>query len=150
MKAKFVLLCLFLISCSNLRGQENHFIGGWELTGIPSDAGLSFHKYFNEKGEFYNTRIIGDQVLRTHHGKYVIKSTSEYWEFIAKDTYDFMAQAAGKTAYIFYKFSDDKQLLTLKADPVPGNSGWQETWKRIKVKTLAGKVRPIKQGVPAR
>ncbi|RYD96456.1 MAG: hypothetical protein EOP54_13715, partial [Sphingobacteriales bacterium] len=102
MKAKFVLFCILVINCFNLHGQDNPFVGNWELTGIPSDAGYSFQKYFSEKGEFYNTQTVGDKVLRTHHGKYVVKSKSEYWEIIAKDTEGFMSQEGGKTAYVYY------------------------------------------------
>jgi hypothetical protein len=138
-KAIYLLLVFLLINSTDLHAQENPFLGGWELTGIPADAGYSFQKYFDDKGEFFNTRTVGDKVFNTHHGKYVVKSALEYWELIAKDTDKYMAQAAGKTAHIYYLFSKDKKLLTLKADPVPGNSGWQETWKRIEVETLASK-----------
>jgi len=136
-KSKLTLLCFFLFAFFNLHAQENPFLGGWELTGIPADAGYSFQKYFDDKGEFFNTRTAEDKVFNTHHGKYEIKSELEYWEFIAKDTDEYMAQAAGKTAHIYYLFSKDKKLLTLRADPVPGNSGWQETWKRIEVSKVA-------------
>ncbi|MFP5079199.1 DUF4488 domain-containing protein [Pedobacter sp. JCM 36344] len=147
-KSKLILLCLFLFNFFNLNAQENPFLGGWELTGIPADAGYSFQKYFDKRGEFFNTRTAGDKVFNTHHGKYVIKSELEYWEFIAQDTDDFMAQAAGKTAHIYYQFSKDKKLLTLKADPVPGNSGWQETWKRIEVRKVAVKPKSSLEAIP--
>ncbi|MES2829822.1 MAG: hypothetical protein V4687_16815 [Bacteroidota bacterium] len=151
-KSLFSILLLSLFSCLILHAQENPFIGAWELTGIPADAGYSFQKYFDETGEFYNTRTAGDKVVKTHHGKYVIKNKTEYQEFIAKDTDQFMAKAAGKTAYIYYKFSEDKKLMTLWADPVPGNSGWHETWRRIDVEKLALLGAPInyKSGFLAR
>ncbi|MHA4896288.1 DUF4488 domain-containing protein [Pedobacter sp. PWIIR3] len=142
-KTLFSFLLVFLFSYFNLHAQENPFVGAWELTGIPADAGYSFQKYFNDKGEFYNTQTVGDKVLRTHHGEYVIKSKSEYWEMIAKDTEGFMTPASGKTAHIYYSFSKDKKLLMLKADPVPGNSGWQETWKKIEVERVAVVPSPV-------
>ena len=138
-KSKLLLLCFLLSNCFCLHAQENPFLGGWELTGIPADAGYSFQKYFDDKGEFFNTRTADDKVFNTHHGKYVIKTEVEYWELIAKDTDESMSHVASQTAHIYYLFSKDKKLLTLRADPVPGNFGWQETWKRIEVSKVAVK-----------
>jgi len=137
MKLLLVFLSFFLSFCSPIYAQDNPFAGGWEFTGLPPDADISLQKYFDDHGGFYNIRRVAKDFVKTHYGKYEVKSDKEYWEYIAKDTAPFMAWASGKTSHINYKFSEDKKLLTLWGDAVPGSSAWRETWKRIDVPKFA-------------
>jgi hypothetical protein len=65
--------CLFIIFffCSvRLSAQDSRFSGKWQLAGVPPDAGIVFNKYYNAKGEFYNTRTTAAGSQKTHHGTY--------------------------------------------------------------------------------
>ncbi|MES2456184.1 MAG: DUF4488 domain-containing protein [Bacteroidota bacterium] len=142
MKFKHLVFFFLIIGASfHVSAQENPFIGKWELTGIPPDAGISFQKYFNSEGEFYNTRTVKSGIFKSHSGKYVVKDKSVYLEIVDKKTDDSRTHVAGQTTTILYLFSEDKKLLTIKGLAVNGNSDWTEVWKRIEEPLLSFNVR---------
>jgi len=81
LKFKHLVFFFLIIGASfHVSAQENPFIGKWELTGIPPDAGISFQKYFNSEGEFYNTRTVKSGIFKSHSGKYVVKDNLFIWK----------------------------------------------------------------------
>lgn len=135
---KYALLSILFVMCfTTLFAQDNPFVGKWELSGVPENAGIKLYKVFNDKGEFYNMRVIKDASFKTHNGTYTIKDKSVYLELVAPKTEEVMSHVAGQTTTIHYEFSEDKKILTLKGLAVNGNSDWHEVWKKVIDKPLA-------------
>ena len=139
MKSKLTLafFSILLVMCTtSLFAQKNPFAGRWQLAGIPPNAGYSFHKTFDEKGNFFVTRTVGTNTVKTHYGKYVIKDGSVYLEIMSTETDVTRSHVAGQTTTIEYKFSEDQKTLTVKGLAVNGNSDWHEEWKKIDVPSV--------------
>ncbi|HMI02653.1 MAG TPA: DUF4488 domain-containing protein [Pedobacter sp.] len=134
MKSKLTLafFTVLLVMCiTNLFAQKNLFTGRWQLAGIAPDAGYSYHKTFDEKGNFFVTRTVGTNTVKTHQGKYVVKDGSIYLEIMSNETDPTRSHVAGQTTTIEYKFSEDQKTMTVKGLAVNGNSDWHEEWKKI-------------------
>jgi hypothetical protein len=139
MKSKLALTfftILFVMCATSLFAQNNPFAGRWQLAGIAPGAGYSFHKTFDEKGNFFVTRTVGTITVKTHYGKYVIKDSAIYLEIMSTETDPTRAHVAGQTTTIEYKFSEDQKTLTVKGLAVNGNSDWHEQWKKIDVPSV--------------